>query len=495
MTQLPSNGEAERRRIEDELVDVLSGMRLLQQPNSRQLMVEKLRERLYDRGVNDFANPRDQSIEIAGACLGDLPTLIEVVALFEPAAAQLTPLHRLRCEVDAIDLLTAEDWTELRPALSGQRLDSLGWLYQRASEHKLSIPPHWCLSAWDVFVYLTGQNAPPRGLPPNMLFLVLLEHEVDPATARLIRHRNRRAATLLELTEDLDLRRAAVNAGTEAPEPYVYLVIQIEPDLAPGSTVHTVSHYRQWRGADGWHSRRRGQFTDVAYDELEATVERIVHQMEVEWADRRADVAVELVLPVELLNEDVAWWRKEPASVHLEQKVLAMDYPVVVRSLNRLRQPEWHRAWRRRWDRLQSEPASSRLYRSQPDGSAYLTRLEAELTADQRWSTLLLSQAPTAANPLGFKEVMTALRAGLPVIVWHRTRPSDTEFWEEIRDMTSDGRIARLPVQARHSRLAALALEPPHADRHTGRNLVVLWDDPDRTPELDRPGGAAGRPA
>lgn len=494
MTQHPSPGADPRRHIEGELVDLLSGMHLLHQPDSRRLLVGKLRERLSDHGVNDYDNPRMQSIEIVRVCLLDLATLIEVLAFFEPAAAHLGPLHRLRHEIDAVELLTVEDWTELRPALSAHRPDSLGWLYQRATDHKTATPPSWCVSAWDVFVYLTGQNAPAHGLPPNMLFLVLLEYEVDRATARLIRERNRRQASLLDLTEDLDLRRARVNAGDRTPEPYVYLVIQVEPDLAPGSTVYTVSHYRQWQGAQGWHSRRHGQLTDVAHADLESTVERIVHQMEIEWSDRRADVAVELVLPVELLNEDVAWWRKEPASAHLEQKVLAMDYPVVVRSLNRLRQPEWHRAWRRRWEHLQAEPAHSRLFRSRPDGAAYLTRLEAELTADPRWSTLLLSAAPTPGNPLGFKEVMTALRAGLPVIVWHRARPSDTEFWEEIRDMTADGRIARLPVHARQARLDALALEP-HADRHSGRHLVVLWDDPDRTPELHPPGGRLGRPA
>ncbi|MFG1716039.1 hypothetical protein [Micromonospora sp. NPDC049203] len=496
MTQLPSPGADPRHRIEEELVELLSGMRLLQEADSRQQLVVRLRERLSDQGLDDYRNPRAQSAEIVRGCRGDLGALVDVVALFGPAAAQLGRLHRLRHEMDVVELLTPEDWTRLRPALSTHRPDSLGWLYQRATAHTTATPPSWCVSAWDVFVYLTGQNAPARGLPPNMLFLVLLEHEVDTATARAIRDRNQRQASLLGLTGDLDLRRARVNAGDQTPEPYVYLVIQVEPDLAPGSTVYTVSHYRQWQGAQGWHSRRHGQLTDVAYADLEATVEWIVHQMEIEWSDRRADVAVELVLPVELLNEDVAWWRKEAASAHLEQKVLAMDYPVVVRSLDRLRQPEWHRAWRRRWEHLQAEPAHSRLFRSRPDGTAYFTRLEAELTADLSWSTLLLSSAPATPpeNRFGFKEVMTALRAGLPVIVWHRTRPSDTEFWEEIRDMTADGRIARLPVHARRARLDALALEP-HTDRHNGRHLVVLWDDPDRTPELNRPDDRLGWPA
>ncbi|TWJ21942.1 hypothetical protein JD76_02056 [Micromonospora endolithica] len=470
---------------------MLAEMPLLQQPDSRQLLVQKLRERLTGGStLHDINNPRMQSMEIVGACLsgdGQLGTLLQVLALFDPAAAQLTRLERLHCELGAIGLLTSTDWAELRAPLSANRPRSLGRLYQSASSHQLAMAPHWCVSAWDVFIYLTGQNAPPRGLPPNMLFLALLEPEVDAEVGSLIRSRNQREATRLGLTPDLDRRRREVNAGGGSATPFVYLVIQVEPDLEPGSTGYTVSHYRQWHGAETWHSRLWGQVPGVPYTGLEETVEGIIRQMEVEWSHRRAEVAVELVLPVALLNEDVAWWRKERASAYLPQKVLAMDYPVVVRSLDRLRQPEWHRAWRLRWNRMQAEPAHSRVYRSEPDGEAYLTRLEADLNADPRWTTLLLSEPPTPVNDWGLSEMMTALRAGLPAVVWHRERPSDDRFWEEIQGMTADGKVARLPVHARHSRLDALRLAPPHLDDHAGRHLVVLWDDPDRTPELRQP--------
>lgn len=475
---------------------MLADMPLLQRQDSRQLMVQMLRKRLTNgNALTDFGSPRQQSVEIVRACLdedGDLGTLIQVLTLFDPAAAQLTQLERLRCELDAIELLSSTDWAELRMPLSTTRPRSLGRLYQSASSHQLAMPPHWCVSAWDVFIYLTGQNAPPRGLPPNMLFLALLEPEVETDLRALIRLRNQREASRLGLTGDLDRRRVAVNAGGGSVLPFVYLVIQVEPDLEPGSAGYTVSHYRQWHGAESWHSRLWGQVAGVPYDGLEESVELIIRRMEVEWSHRRAEVAVELVLPVTLLNEDVAWWRKERASAYLPQKVLAMDYPVVVRSLDRLRQPEWHRAWRLRWNRMQAEPAHSRVYRSEPDGDAYLTRLEADLNADPRWTTLLLSEPPTAVNDWGLSEMMTALRAGLPAIVWHRERPSDDRFWEEIQGMTADGKVARLPVHARQSRLDALRLAPPHLDDHAGRHLVVLWDDPDRTPELRQPADTMG---
>jgi vWA-MoxR associated protein C-terminal domain len=106
---------------------------------------------------------------------------------------------------------------------------------------------------------------------------------------------------------------------------------------------------------------------------------------------------------------------------------------------------------------------------------------------------MLLSEPPTKRTPRGMKEIMTALRVGLPVIVWHRTRGMDAAFWEEICDMIANGGVVGLPVHARKSRLAALQLEPPHCDEHTGRHLAILWDDPERTPELRGSGGLADK--
>jgi hypothetical protein len=331
----------------------------------------------------------------------------------------------------------------------------------------------------------------------------LLEQEVDTRTAALLRRRNQRLATTLALTADLDRLRAAMNTGTDRPlEPYVYLVIQVEPAQEPDGASgfepdpqerYIVSEYRQWHGDDGWHSEPYSRIEGVSRTDLEAVVERVIRRMEEEWSDRRAEVVVEFVLPIHLLNADVAWWRKERATAYLDEKVLAMDYPVVVRSLDRLREKRWHHAWRRRWEQLSTDPTHSRLYRSLSGGTDF-TQLEAALSSDLRWGSLLLSEPPVvaaSASRTGVREVMTALRAGLPVIIWHRRQPTSDALWEEIREMTADGQTFRLPVHVRRSRLAALQLPPEHRSSHSGRHLAVLWDDPERMPELD----LAARPA
>lgn len=518
MTPVPTHGDQQRHRIETESVNVLAGMPVMQEPDSRRQLMRLLRQRLdHQVAVMDIPEPRHQCVEIVHACL-TVPAawgmVVEVVKSLTPRAPELARLQELerewaslheqelrRHEHEVRDVLPEEDWSELRLALEAVRPTNLGRLYQRATGHRRSTPPVWCVNAWDMFVYLAGQNAPPHGLPREMAFLLLLEQEVDSTTAAMIRRRNQRQATAHGLTEELDRRRAAMNTGNDLPsDPFVYLVVQVEPDLEPGSAPHhsdapasyTVSHYRQWYGEESWHSQLRGHLRGVPQADLEMMVGQLVAQMEVEWRDRRAEVVVELVLPLALLNEDVAWWGTEPAAAYLEERVLTMSYPVVVRSLDRLREPRWHRAWHRRWELLWAEPAHSRLYRSRPDGPDYFTQLEAELSADPRWGSLVLSEPPTSDTVTGRREVMTGLRAGLPVIIWHRTERTSDAFWEEIREMVASGGIARLPVHVRNSRLAALRTRPDHRASHVGRHLMVLWDDPERKPELDRPNGQIG---
>jgi hypothetical protein len=85
MTNESSPVEYLRERIEEELVNVLAGMRLLQQADSRIQYVQILRDRLGDRvQVRDFPDPRGQSVEIAHACL-PMPDAVASMVKVPPA--------------------------------------------------------------------------------------------------------------------------------------------------------------------------------------------------------------------------------------------------------------------------------------------------------------------------------------------------------------------------------------------------------------------------
>lgn len=167
------------------------------------------------------------------------------------------------------------------------------------------------------------------------------------------------------------------------------------------------------------------------------------------------------------------------------------DYPVVVRSLERLRTPRWHRHWHQRWQQLRDAPTSSEVYWSQPAGADYFTRLETELKGDRRTVCLVLSEPPASPGG-GQQEVEAALRAGLPVIIWHRADCSSPAFREAVSSLVSDAGLAELPTRAKELRHEALRLDPDLRIDHIGRHLTVLWDDPARRPGPARSGGPPG---
>jgi DNA-binding CsgD family transcriptional regulator len=258
-----------------------------------------------------------------------------------------------------------------------------------------------------------------------------------------------------------------------------YLLIQVEPRLDPNGRedAYTLSPFRQWYGPESWHSRR-GESRSVHRADLEREVDGQIEQMEVEWSDRIGTVIVEFVLPWELLNADVAWWNKESRS--FRPTPLAMDYAVVVRSLERLRTPRWHRSWWQRWLQLQGNPTENRIHWSQPTERDYHTRLETELKSDGQIVALVLSEPPTSQT--GRLELEAGLRAGLPIVIWHQEDCTDPAFREAVTQLVSDGGLSRLPMRVRELRMEALRLDPDARVDHVGRRLVVLWDDPERKP-------------
>lgn len=495
MNTAQNTGDQVRHRVQAALVDVLERTRLMRGQAGRQLLLDEVRDRLGQLDMREHAVPRLQVVELVRACtrLADgVHILVETVEHLEPATDEVLQLHRLQDEWESAEVLTEADWGTLHPALESLYPTNLTLLCQLATSQRLPGPPPWCADAWHTFVHLAGQNSGPEGLPPSMAFLALLEKHVDDQVAGLIRSRNRQLAAEQGLTPQLDHLRAGRTDRDELPtDSTAYLVIQVEPRLDPDGPedLYTLSSFRQWHGGDQWRSRQDGSRT-VRRDELEREVEQLINRMESGWTDRTGKVVVEFVLPWELLNAEVDWWRKEIDSDR--PTALAMDYPVVVRSLERLRTTRWHRRWHQRWHQLRTAPTSSKVHRSMPAGKDYLSRLENELKGDDRIVALVLSEPPAQLGTTGQQEVTAALRAGLPVIIWHRADCTSTAFRTAVEGLVSDAGLAQLPERAKQLRHQALGLEPELRMDHIGRHLTVLWDDPARRPgPLGAPSGRA----
>jgi hypothetical protein len=435
-----------------------------------------------------------------------LRALVAQVRFLDTMMADGDEMAQLADEWHAHEALFGPDaadvtWAELRDALLPVRLTDSGadeamavcGLARVATDHRVeALPPH-CDTVWSAFCYLVGANAAPNSLPPWMILLDCIAERLgtDPARARAI-HRWIRAWARQWRVEDrlneAPWRSSRTEQERAAP---TYLVIQIDPDPRDGNRI-VLSHWRQLDPL-AWRPLRRPDL-HVERAGLEDAVDRVVTEMEAMLgrlpdAGRAGQLVLEFVLPLQLLNEPVEFWRRR-SPVGGQSMPFAMDHPIVLRSLERLRAPSYHLAWRRRWNEFKRRPGSMRAYWSQPSGRDYFVRLAAELSADQSIVSLVLSEPLKPGNARAREEWAVALRHGVPAIVWHREDCANGEFRDAVAALVADGGLAQLPQRVAELRRDALRSGAGELAAHAGRNLAILWDDPERLPEF--PGAVGG---
>jgi hypothetical protein len=332
---------------------------------------------------------------------------------------------------------------------------------------------------WRLFVYLIGANASPGMPPPCLALLECVVDQVDNhVVARAMRkwHLSLKARWQVVDLPDIKSRRDRVNEENTD----VHLVIQLDPDPVNGDEI-LLSHWHQWDPHE-WRPQR-GTDKLVSSADLETEVDDLIAGLEVmlgasAGAARTSDIGLQFILPLDLLNFPVQHLRKRALAE--EFVPLALDHPIVIRSLERLRMPRLHLAWHRRWARRTD---SVRSYRSTPSGSNYFVRLAAELRSDQHVFSLILSEPPEPGNKTAILEIKAALHAGIPSILWHQMDCSSSDFQAAIDTMVIDGALVHLPQRVTELRREALKLGMP---THPGWEIAILWDDPTRFPEPPR---------
>ncbi|SBT94500.1 hypothetical protein GA0115233_109033 [Streptomyces sp. DI166] len=478
--------ERVRNELRVAIVDALQESATVKQATNRELWRDMLADELgaplepyAGEGVRPWLLQLVRTctdVEYGAACLA---RSLEYV---EQESASVAALWPLVDEWEAVDFFDSADLDHLRPVLESLRPAELASLARRASRSRVQELPRWCQTGWQVFLRLAGQNTPPDELPPSMAFVALAadrlveEGSVDAAAG--LRRFNRSQAQRLGVE---NLLAEWQHAELPQPAPSVvpaYLMIQFEPDRNEDGCFY-LTHWRQ-SDSTGWHPVR-GETVRLCREELEQAVEGLIEESEARWAELRQPVILEFILPWELLNEPVEWWSKE--SGHPDPTPLAMDYPVLVRSLERLQRAAWHRPWHAKWRQLKERPADSHPHWSRPEpDKAYFFHLERELKEDAHAVCLVLSEPPGDDSGTGRREVLAGLRAGVPAMIWHRSDCSDPAFQDAIGEILQDRGLGSLADRVARWRSDALALGPEEWDAHVGRHLAILLDDPERKP-------------
>ncbi|WP_112470494.1 VMAP-C domain-containing protein [Streptomyces triticisoli] len=478
--------ERVRNELVVSIVDALQGSSTVNQASSREIWREMLAAELASP-VEPFGGDRLRPwlLQIVIACteVGDgLACLVRSLEYVEQQSTTVATLWPLVDEWEAVDFFNNADLRPLRPVLLSMSSPDLATMARRASRSRVQELPSWCRTGWQVFLRLAGENSPNGELPPSMAFLALcadrLVEDSRADAAEVLRRFTRSQVHTLRLDGALrDWQHSELPRAAPSLVP-AYLMIQFEPDRIEAGRFY-LSHWRQ-SDPEGWHPVR-GETVHLRREELPGAVERLVEEVEERWADLRQPVLLEFILPWELLNEPVEWWPKESDSD--SPTPLALDYPVVVRSLERLQRAAWHRTWHNKWRQLRERPADSHPHWSRPGReSTYFFHLERELKEDQYAVCLVLSEPPGDDSGTGRREVLAGLRAGVPAMVWHRSDCSDPSFQDAIGEILQDRGLGSLVERVGKWRKEALALGPEVWNQHVGRHLAILLDDPERKP-------------
>jgi hypothetical protein len=383
-------------------------------------------------------------------------------------------------EPRVLDLLPAQELQRLCEWLVQITFPQLPMLVHRAAGP--GVPPAWSVaSAWEAFCHLAEFNAGADGFPPALMFVELVARQVGGDVSAKLTEWNDDQARFLRLEPELRARRAA-GASRVPVDSRLHLMIVVVPDgIDPN--LYQLSYWRQDDPAD-WPPAR-GEIRTVTLDELERRVDDLVVSAERAWSGHAVAVALEFVLPRELLNLPVHRWRKEHDSG--DPRPLCLDYPIVVRSLERMRSLHWHRVWHQRWQTLMNDPSAARVHFGQPADPRGIHRIDAVLS-DPQWVLMVLTAPPPCQPQPGPDELTAALRSGLPALVWH-PEASSGALREIVAWLVEGDGLGDLPGRAQASRQAVLQEAAAPFDVNIARDVVVLWDDPHRLVVLDQPAG------
>jgi hypothetical protein len=158
---------------------------------------------------------------------------------------------------------------------------------------------------------------------------------------------------------------------------------------------------------------------------------------------------------------------------------LGAYYPVVVRSLDRLRTPalplrqQWRAKWRWLQEHSMSHPELAVRWVSDEDGDDP-QRFYRELGGDQP-VCVAWPGSPPPGHLAPDSVLGAAIWAGVPVAIWCRGNGSDHDNHRQMAELLSATPLPQLPDAVRQLRTSADGDE-------CGSHIALVWDDPRRLP-------------
>ncbi len=416
-------------------------------------------------------------VEVCNRRSDGLTALLDVLREFDEGTTHFRVVESIIAERTVLPLWPEEEREELFALLRGVIFTDLVELYRQvAGANAPELPAE--TSYREVFLTLETLNADPDGLPKPIVFVeYLASGRRSELSIELRRWADRQASRLGVITELQKMRRI-FQAPPPGPPPNspAYLVLLLRRIGLTGER-YQLSHWSQLDLSEGWHPERGEDFTG-SIAEVKVRVAALIESVETKWARYQPDIRIEMVLSGELLNLDVDQWPWEVDESPLPPLPIGCRYAFAIRSLERMQAGKWHRSWHTRWTVLNGQLTNGVIApecaRRAEDGNA-IRRLVADLETNRDVVSLMLSKPPDPAQG-GGAEVAAALRAGLPIMVWHREHCDSEEFLAVVTDLLHGDGPGSILQRVRQIRTIAYESHTGHVGHH----LALMWDDPER---------------
>ncbi|URN06708.1 hypothetical protein LUW74_27575 [Actinomadura madurae] len=411
--------------------------------------------------------------------------LVRILKTFYPNSLSVRALDALVSELLPDPWLGRVDRRELHELITSleQTDPGLAHLGRFPMLYRRAVGPAWpeldreIRSLHDVVALLEEMPAGDDDVPPLLAFVDDLAEHAGYPTAHAFRGWVRRQVEAQGLDGVLFQRRRASLTARSEPEPSEnYLIIGCTPDaLEPDRYLVTA-----WLQVD----REPGntlQCSDEALplSRIPELLERLLTSDSLVVNRSNPELTIEFILPRPLLDHPFEQSRINIAG--LEHRI-GIRYPVVVRSLDRMRLAAVHPDWRHKWGWLSENSV---------DAPVCLVSRRGECDREELFSKL--STASTAVLALAFPpwgdasdepdEHWVGLLAGVPVVAWCRDGRDPARFAREVKELLAAD-LMKLPRRTRELRRQALAGGPDGAGAgHLGLHLTLLFDDAERVPE------------